>query len=568
MENRGYDLVLLDLMMPDISGMEVLTEVRKRDRETPIFLITAYGSVEAAVSALKLGANDYFSKPWDNDKLIIEIDRMIAGRRLEYENTHLKRALKQRYAFPNIIGKSERVVRMLDLVAQVAPSRSTILITGETGTGKELVAKAIHANSPRADRMFVAVNSGSLPPDLLESTLFGHVKGAFTSAVQSKKGYFEVADGGTIFFDEIGTIGPETQIKLLRVFEEREFTPLGSTDPIKVDVRILAATNADLRELVKQGKFREDLYYRLNVIQLGLPPLRERREDIPLLVDHFFTQYCLDNKKFLDSDGRSTLRFQPEVMQVLMEHNWPGNVRELENVSRARRGAGLGHRSAARRSPGFAPASQRSAAASRRWRPAAAGRVALRDRQRFRTARDHRAPRAVRLEPDGSRRKPASPALHAESEDQAAGYQDSEEVGKLVSDLSFGRRQNLKGHGWTRIHADKKRPWFYPCESVSIRGQTCFSQRSESWYPVVRMFVPTEVRKDPQINAAIRAVMAEESPWCVTSAIASIRTGPANGRFSSGWCCRMRRPAELAGLRLSAASSRESPTSSICPIWG
>jgi len=332
MGNRGYDLVLLDLMMPDISGMDVLTEVRKRDRETPIFLITAYGSVEAAVSALKLGANDYFSKPWDNDKLIIEIERMIARRRLEYENTHLKRALKQRYAFPNIIGKSERVVRMLDLVAQVAPSRSTILITGETGTGKELVAKAIHANSPRADRMFVAVNSGSLPPDLLESTLFGHVKGAFTSAVQTKKGYFEVADGGTIFFDEIGTIGPETQIKLLRVFEEREFTPLGSTDPIKVDVRILAATNADLRELVKQGKFREDLYYRLNVIQLGMPPLRERREDIPLLVDHFFTQYCLDNKKFLDSEGRSTLRFQPEVMQVLMEHNWPGNVRELENV--------------------------------------------------------------------------------------------------------------------------------------------------------------------------------------------------------------------------------------------
>ncbi|HUB83376.1 MAG TPA: sigma-54 dependent transcriptional regulator [Bryobacteraceae bacterium] len=332
MESRGYDLVLLDLMMPDIGGMEVLSEVRKRDRETPIFMITAYGSTDAAVNALKLGANDYFPKPWDNDKLLIEIERMIAGRRLEYENTHLKRALKQRYAFPNIIGKSDRVVRMLDLVAQVSPSRSTILITGETGTGKELVAKAIHANSPRADKMFVAVNSGSLPPDLLESTLFGHVKGAFTSAIQSKKGYFEVADGGTIFFDEIGTIGAETQIKLLRVFEEREFTPLGSTDPIKVDVRILAATNADLRELVKQGKFREDLYYRLNVIQISLPPLRERREDIPLLVDHFFTQYCLDNRKFLDPGGHSTLRFQPDAMQVLMEHNWPGNVRELENV--------------------------------------------------------------------------------------------------------------------------------------------------------------------------------------------------------------------------------------------
>src|ERR1035437_3653894 len=304
-ETRGYDLVLLDLMMPDRSGMDVLQEVRTRDHETPIFLITAYGSVEAAVKALKLGANDYFSKPWDNDKLVIEIDRMIAKRRLEFENTHLKRALKQRYSFPNIIGKSERMVRMLDLVAQVAPSRSTILISGETGTGKELVAKAIHANSPRADQMFVAVNSGSLPPDLLESTLFGHVRGAFTSAVQSKKGYFEVADGGTIFFDEIGTLGPETQIKLLRVIQEKEFTALGATDPQRVDVRILAATNADLAQLVKEGKFREDLYYRLNVINIALPPLRERKEDIPLLAGHFFTYYCRENNKFLDSSGRS-----------------------------------------------------------------------------------------------------------------------------------------------------------------------------------------------------------------------------------------------------------------------
>ncbi len=332
LESRPYDLVLLDLMMPDKSGMEVLSEVRQRDRETPIFMITAYGSVEAAVQALKLGANDYFSKPWDNEKLIIEIDRMIARRRLEYENTHLKRAFQQRYSFPNIIGKSERMVRLLDLVGQVAPSRSTILITGETGTGKELVAKAIHTNSPRSGRMFVAVNSGSLPPELLESTLFGHVRGAFTSAVQSKKGYFEVADHGTIFFDEIGTIGPETQIKLLRVIQEKEFTPLGATDPIKVDVRILAATNADLHQFVKEGRFREDLYYRLNVINISLPPLRERKEDILPLVDHFFTYYCRENNKFLDASGRSMLHFVPEATEVLMEHNWPGNVRELENV--------------------------------------------------------------------------------------------------------------------------------------------------------------------------------------------------------------------------------------------
>src|SRR6266542_3009378 len=321
MEARGYDLVLLDLMMPDRSGMEVLKDVRQRDRETPIFMITAYGSLEAAVKALKLGANDYFPKPWDNEKLLIEIERMIARRRLEHENVHLKRALKQRYSFPNIIGKSERMLRVLDLVTQVAPSRATILITGETGTGKELIAKAIHANSPRGENMFVAVNSGSLPSELLESTLFGHVKGAFTSAVQTKKGYFEVANRGSIFFDEIGTIGAETQAKLLRVIQEKEFTPLGSTDPVRVDVRILAATNADLAQLVKEGKFREDLYYRLNVINIALPALRDRKEDIPALAEHFFTYYCRENNKYLDSSGRSNLHFLPEAIQVLMEHN-------------------------------------------------------------------------------------------------------------------------------------------------------------------------------------------------------------------------------------------------------
>jgi DNA-binding NtrC family response regulator len=332
LDKRGYDLVLLDLMMPDRSGMDVLREVRERDQETPIFLITAYGSVEAAVEALKTGANDYFSKPWDNEKLLIEIERMIARRRLEYENRQLKRALKQRYSFPNIIGKSERMLRVLDLVTQVASSRSTILITGETGTGKELIAKAIHANSPRADHMFVPVNSGSLAPDLLESTLFGHVRGAFTSAVQTHKGYFEIANQGTIFFDEIGNIGADTQSKILRVIQERQFMPLGSTETVKVDVRILAATNADLKKLVEEKKFREDLYYRLNVINIALPPLRERKEDIPLLVEHFFDKYSRENEKFLDTSGRSRLRFPAEAMQILMDHNWPGNVRELENV--------------------------------------------------------------------------------------------------------------------------------------------------------------------------------------------------------------------------------------------
>ncbi|HLH03454.1 MAG TPA: sigma-54 dependent transcriptional regulator [Bryobacteraceae bacterium] len=331
-ESGSYDLVLLDLMLPDRSGLDVLADIRQRDTETPIFMLTAYGSVEVAVRALKLRANDYFAKPWDNEKLLIEIDRMIAKGHLERENTQLKRALKQRYSFPNIVGKSERMVRLLDQVAQVAPSRATILITGETGTGKELIAKAIHAHSARADQIFVPVNSGSLPSEMLESLLFGHVKGSFTGAIANRKGYFESANRGTIFFDEVGTIGPEIQVKLLRVLQDREFMPLGSNDTVKVDVRIIAATNADLRKLVEEGKFREDLYYRLNVINLNLPALRDRKEDIPLLIDHFFTRYCRDNEKFLNSDGRSTLAFEPEAMQILMEHNWPGNVRELENV--------------------------------------------------------------------------------------------------------------------------------------------------------------------------------------------------------------------------------------------
>ena len=332
MEQSSYDLVLLDLMMPDKSGMQVLEEVRMRDQDTPIFMITAYGSVQVAVDALKRGANDYFPKPWDNEKLLIEIDRMIARRRLERENLELKRALKQRYSFPNIVGKSERMLKILDLVAQVASSRATILITGETGTGKELIANAIHAHSARAEHSFVPVHSGSVPPDLLESALFGHVKGAFTGAVASRKGYFEIANRGTIFFDEIGTISLETQTKLLRVIQEREFMPLGSAETIKVDVRIVAATNAELKRLVEEGKFREDLYYRLNVINLALPPLRDRKEDIPALVEHFFTKYCRENEKFLDEGGKSRLRFEPDAMQILMDHAWPGNVRELENV--------------------------------------------------------------------------------------------------------------------------------------------------------------------------------------------------------------------------------------------
>ena len=325
LEQEPYDLLLLDVSLPDCNGLDLLRDIRQCDPHLPIVLITAYGSIDMARQAFKSGAQDYITKPWSNDELLAQVALAVEGRRLREENVQLKRALKQRYNFPNIIGKSERIVSLLDLVAQVAPSRSTILIAGESGTGKELIAKAIHSASPRADKPFVAVNSGSIPVDLLESQLFGHVRGAFTSAVASKKGLFEVADQGTIFFDEISAIGPETQAKLLRVIQEREFMRLGGTENIKVDVRIVAASNVDLLGLVRDARFREDLYHRLNVIALKLPPLRERREDIPSLVDHFLRQFSKENNRPLGA-------FTRQAMKLLMDYPWPGNIRELENV--------------------------------------------------------------------------------------------------------------------------------------------------------------------------------------------------------------------------------------------
>ncbi|MDD5542960.1 MAG: sigma-54 dependent transcriptional regulator [Acidobacteriia bacterium] len=325
LRDKDFDVVLLDVMMPGKNGLEVLKEIRALDRDVAVVMITAFGSVENAIAAIRSGAHDFITKPWDNDKLLIDVENAVRNRRLLQENVQLKRALKERYNFPNIIGKSERMLKIFDLVTQVASSRSTVMIQGESGTGKELIAKAVHSISPRADRPFIPVNTGSLPADLLESNLFGHEKGAFTSAVASKKGLFEVADTGTIFFDEIGLVGLETQAKLLRVIQEREFMRLGGVETIKVDVRIIAATNEDLKGLVTQGKFRDDLFYRLNVIAVQLPPLRERKEDIPLLVEHFIQKYCEDN-------GRPAIRFTAEAMKALMDHNWPGNVRELENA--------------------------------------------------------------------------------------------------------------------------------------------------------------------------------------------------------------------------------------------
>ena len=322
---RPFDLVLLDLALPGRSGIELLPEIRALDAQLPVIIITAYGTVEDAVRAMQGGAGNFLQKPWDNEKLLAEVRSAVARRRAEEENVQLKRALKQRYNFENIVGKSEPMLKIFDLVAQVAPSRSTILLQGESGTGKELIAKALHLNSTRRDRPFVPVNTGSMPPDLLESTLFGHVKGAFTSAVASKKGLFEIADRGTLFLDEIGTMGLDTQSKILRVLQDRRFMHLGGTHEIQVDVRIIAATNVDLRQLVREGKFREDLFYRLNVIAIDLPPLRQRKEDIPLLVEFFLRRYSEENQ-------RPARVMTPEAMRPLLNYSWAGNVRELENV--------------------------------------------------------------------------------------------------------------------------------------------------------------------------------------------------------------------------------------------
>jgi len=319
------DLVLLDFALPDRNGLEVLDEIRQRDPGLPVIMITAYGTVENAVKAIQAGATNFIQKPWDNEKLLADVRASISRLRVEEENRQLKRALKQRYSFENIVGKSEPMLKIFDLVAQVAPSRSTVLIQGESGTGKELIAKALHASSPRKDGPFVPVNTGSMPTELLESTLFGHVKGAFTSAIASKKGLFEVAHKGTLFLDEIGTMGLDTQAKILRVLQDRRFMHLGGVQEVHVDVRIIAATNVDLKQLVKEGKFREDLYYRLNVISVNLPPLRSRMEDVPLLVTHFLARFSEEN-------GLPTRHFTADAMRPLLNYGWPGNVRELENV--------------------------------------------------------------------------------------------------------------------------------------------------------------------------------------------------------------------------------------------
>ena len=321
-----FDAAFVDIMMPGLNGIATLDELRRIDEELAVIIITAFASVESAISAMKSGAFDYITKPFKNEEVLVVVRNALERRRLINENRNLRQNIQERYhKFANIIGKSPKMRQVFDLIIQAAPSRSTILIQGESGTGKELVARAIHTHSSRSERSFVTVNSGNLPPDLLESTLFGHVKGAFTGAVYPKKGMFDLADRGSIFFDEIGNIPLETQAKLLRVIQERDFMRLGGMETIKVDVRIIAATNVDLRQMMEEGHFREDLFYRLHVISIQLPPLRDRKDDIPILTQHFLRKYSDENKK-------GDLELTPEALDLLTEYDWPGNVRELENV--------------------------------------------------------------------------------------------------------------------------------------------------------------------------------------------------------------------------------------------
>jgi DNA-binding NtrC family response regulator len=323
---RPFDAVLLDLMLPDRNGLDVLEEIRRLDDELPVVMITAFGTIESAIAATKRGAFHYFPKPFKNDEVLAVLRNAIERRQLVRENRALRDQLRSgANRFDDIIGGGRTMKVVYDLISRAAPSRATVLIQGESGTGKELVARAFHRRSARSDRAFITVNSGNLPPDLLESNLFGHVKGAFTGAVYPKKGLFELADKGTIFFDEIGNIPLDTQAKLLRVIQEREFMRLGGVDTIKVDVRIIAATNVSLRGMMQAGTFREDLFYRLNVIMVEIPPLRDRKEDIPLLVNHFLDKYGEESHK-------RGLILTPAAMDRLHAYEWPGNVRELENV--------------------------------------------------------------------------------------------------------------------------------------------------------------------------------------------------------------------------------------------
>jgi len=324
-EESDLDLVLTDMKMPGVSGMELLEQCKKINPEVPVIMMTAYGTIEMAVQAMKKHAFDYITKPFQNEELKLTIKKALENYRLIKENRRLSEALSEKHKFSNIIGRSKPMLRIYDLIGKVAYSKASVLITGPSGTGKELIAKAIHYESPRKNRPFVSVNCGALTETLLESELFGHEKGAFTGAVALKKGRFELADGGTLFLDEVGEMPPSLQVKLLRVLQEMEFERVGGTRSLRVDVRVLSASNRNLKETVAEGSFREDLFYRLNVIHIEVPPLRERPEDIRLLVSHFVDKYRR-------TSGEEKIELSPEVWKSFYAYRWPGNVRELENV--------------------------------------------------------------------------------------------------------------------------------------------------------------------------------------------------------------------------------------------
>ena len=324
-EKEDLDVLIADIRLPEMSGMEILKRCREIRPDVPVIMITAYGNMKQAIEALKMGALDYIIKPFDIEELKITVAKGMEKRRLEQENLLLKREMRERYSFENMIGKSRAMQEIFALIEKIAGTDSTVLITGESGTGKEMAARAIHVLSRRSDRPFVSINCAALPENLLESELFGHVKGAFTGAVSDKKGMFEVAQHGTLFLDEVGEMSPWTQVKLLRALQEKRIRRVGGTEEIAVDVRIIAATNQDLKKRIEEGKFREELYYRLNVISFEMPPLRRRVEDIPLLVNHFLQKYC-------QQMGKKMKRVSPEAMSLLEMYHWPGNVRELENV--------------------------------------------------------------------------------------------------------------------------------------------------------------------------------------------------------------------------------------------
>ncbi len=321
-QKEPFDAVVTDITMPGMSGMEVLERIRKVDAGIPVIIITAYGTIESAVSAMKQGAFDYITKPFNRDELRITLDRALRMRRLEKENVRLRAEVMERYRFDAIVGGSEKLREVITLAGRVAPSDATVLVTGESGTGKELLARGIHYSSGRAEGPFVAVNCAAIPESLIESELFGHVKGAFTGAVRDKEGKFELADGGTLFLDEIGDLRIDLQAKILRALQERSVDRVGGVKQVDLDVRVIAATNRDLERDVREGNFREDLYYRLSVVVLHMPPLRERKDDIPLLVEHFLKKYS----------PASDIRLSPDALAFLTSYGWPGNVRELENV--------------------------------------------------------------------------------------------------------------------------------------------------------------------------------------------------------------------------------------------